>query len=352
MRDDRHLHPRPRPAAARRRRPGRLHDRRRLWRGDELDLQQPPAGARGAGRRRAASRSSARGRATTTCLALDTSPTGSIRRVPTSRASAHDRPPGIRSAVAVAAAAVARRAGVGAAVAGAVAGAVRRRVFAVAGAVRSARLGAGHVHAGVLAGFAAPSSARVLGSAAGSSGRTRSPRGAASSSASGLAHRPLAALADQPSTPLDAAAASAVGGAPRRMAAAVRGLRVGWPAAGLARRDPWGLRAVLAILLLVGAIDAGADWRERLVRALTPGWEGGAGRRSRPASTSGSPRPTTPGCRRNSCAPTPRARCACRPAARCWRRSMAAAACRVSRSTPTRAISRRSTRTISAPRRC
>ena len=93
---------------------------------------------------------------------------------------------------------------------------------------------------------------------------------------SGLAHRPLAALADQPSVPLDDAAAGLWEAHLRRMEEAVRRLRVGWPAAGLARRDPWGLRAVLAILLLVGAIDAGADWRDRIVRALSPGWEGGS----------------------------------------------------------------------------
>jgi uncharacterized protein (TIGR02302 family) len=62
----------------------------------------------------------------------------------------------------------------------------------------------------------------------------------------------------------------------RRVAARVRGLRVGWPAAGLARRDPWGLRAILAVLLVVAAIDAGADWQARIVRALTPSWGSGA----------------------------------------------------------------------------
>jgi uncharacterized protein (TIGR02302 family) len=92
---------------------------------------------------------------------------------------------------------------------------------------------------------------------------------------SGFAHRPLAALADRPSIPLDAASTTLWEAHRRRMAQAVRRLRVGWPAAGLARHDPWGLRAILAILLVVGAIDAGADWRERLVRAFTPGWDGG-----------------------------------------------------------------------------
>jgi uncharacterized protein (TIGR02302 family) len=93
---------------------------------------------------------------------------------------------------------------------------------------------------------------------------------------SGFAHRPLAALADQPSVPLDDAAASLWEAHRQRMEAAVRRLRIGWPVAGLARRDPWGLRAVLTILLLIGAIDAGGDWRERIARALNPGLEGGS----------------------------------------------------------------------------
>jgi uncharacterized protein (TIGR02302 family) len=92
---------------------------------------------------------------------------------------------------------------------------------------------------------------------------------------SGLLHRPLAALVDQPSAPLDEAEATLWEAHRRRMAAMVRRLRIGWPVAGLARRDPWGLRAVLGILLVVGVIDAGSDWRDRLTRALVPDWEGG-----------------------------------------------------------------------------
>lgn len=76
---------------------------------------------------------------------------------------------------------------------------------------------------------------------------------------SGLDHRPLAALADRPSEPLDSGAAGLWEAHRRRVAAMVRGLRVGWPVAGLARHDPWGLRAILAILLVVAAIDAGTD---------------------------------------------------------------------------------------------
>ena len=60
------------------------------------------------------------------------------------------------------------------------------------------------------------------------------------------------------------------------MEAATRRLRVGFPAAGFAGRDLWGLRVVLVILLLLGTIDAGTDWRDRLARAITPALPGGS----------------------------------------------------------------------------
>jgi uncharacterized protein (TIGR02302 family) len=93
--------------------------------------------------------------------------------------------------------------------------------------------------------------------------------------ASGLAHRPLEALADRPAMPLDPQAAQLWEAHRRHMQALARRLRIGMPVAGLAVRDPWGLRAVLAMLLLIGAIDAGGDWRDRLARAVTPSLEGG-----------------------------------------------------------------------------
>jgi uncharacterized protein (TIGR02302 family) len=88
--------------------------------------------------------------------------------------------------------------------------------------------------------------------------------------ASGLQHRPLQALADRPSGPLDTAATGLWEAHRRRMEAAAHRLRIGLPHAGFAARDPWGFRSVLAILLLLGAIDAGDDWRDRLLRSLRP----------------------------------------------------------------------------------
>lgn len=132
---------------------------------------------------------------------------------------------------------------------------------------------AGWAHAAVLGGFALALAAafahgwRQIGAAAFPdrvAARRRIER------SSGLSHRPLAALADRPSAPLDPGAAQLWAAHQQRMAASARRLLVGWPAAGLARHDPWGLRSLLAILLVLGAIDAGGDWRERVAHALVP----------------------------------------------------------------------------------
>ena len=95
--------------------------------------------------------------------------------------------------------------------------------------------------------------------------------------ASGLEHRPLQTLADRPSGMPDAGSAALWEAHRRRMAAAARRLRIGLPHAGFAARDPVGLRAALAILLLLAVIDAGSDWRDRLVRSLRPEIAGRSG---------------------------------------------------------------------------
>jgi uncharacterized protein (TIGR02302 family) len=92
--------------------------------------------------------------------------------------------------------------------------------------------------------------------------------------ASGLAHRPLQALADRPSSMLDPQAAQLWQAHQRRMEAATRRLRIGLPAAGFAGNDPLGLRAALTMLLLIAAVDAGSDWPDRLLRAVMPSLPG------------------------------------------------------------------------------
>src|SRR5690606_6474356 len=47
-------------------------------------------------------------------------------------------------------------------------------------------------------------------------------------------------------------------------------LRLTPPRAGLARRDPHGLRAALVLLLVVAGVSAGSDWPGRLGDALRP----------------------------------------------------------------------------------
>lgn len=89
--------------------------------------------------------------------------------------------------------------------------------------------------------------------------------------ASGWSHRPLTAVNDQLKVGADDPATAALWQAHRqRMAAQMRRVQIGWPAAGLVRRDPFALRAALALLLVIAAIDAGQDWPQRLWRAVTP----------------------------------------------------------------------------------
>ena len=142
--------------------------------------------------------------------------------------------------------------------------------------------------------------------------------------ASGLAHRPLEALADRPSGPLDGPAAALWAAHQRRMAEAVRRLRVGWPAAGLARRDPYGTRSVLAILLVLAAIDAGADWHDRVARALVPAVDGGSAAIAARFDLWLTPPEYTGLAPQRSCGPATAARCRLRPGAFCWPRCMAA----------------------------
>ena len=86
---------------------------------------------------------------------------------------------------------------------------------------------------------------------------------------SGLAHRPLAVLADRPAgnDPM----AQALWQAHRDRAAAQLGqLRVARPSPGLAARDPRALRAAVVVALVAGLGMAGREAPERLLAALVP----------------------------------------------------------------------------------
>ncbi len=93
--------------------------------------------------------------------------------------------------------------------------------------------------------------------------------------ASGLAHRPLATLADRP-TGEDPATLAVWRAHQARAAAQIRTLRVGAPRPGLARRDPRAFRAALGLGLIATLVMAGAEAPERLRRALVPSLAGTA----------------------------------------------------------------------------
>ena len=88
--------------------------------------------------------------------------------------------------------------------------------------------------------------------------------------ATGLAHRPLETIGDSLRETRDAATVTLWDAHRRRAWTLVRRLRAGLPRAGLAARDPHGLRVAIALLVVVGFAVAGADWQVRLAQAFTP----------------------------------------------------------------------------------
>lgn len=85
----------------------------------------------------------------------------------------------------------------------------------------------------------------------------------------GLAHRPLATLADRPAAPTpEQEALWRVHLA--RLAATIPRLVVRRPRPGLAARDTWALRGALVVFLVAAVAVAGPDSGARLLRAVTP----------------------------------------------------------------------------------
>ena len=88
---------------------------------------------------------------------------------------------------------------------------------------------------------------------------------------SGLHHRPLTTIADELATGRTDEKSAALWELHRRRALAqLRNLRVGWPRAGLAARDPYALRAALALLLVITFAGAGGEVGDRLAAAFHP----------------------------------------------------------------------------------
>ncbi len=87
----------------------------------------------------------------------------------------------------------------------------------------------------------------------------------------GVGHRPLTAVMDRVAGSVSGDRAAALWRAHRaRMAAAAAKLRVTWPIAGLAARDPWAIRALVGLLVFVGLAFAGERAGPRLAAAFNP----------------------------------------------------------------------------------
>ena len=86
-----------------------------------------------------------------------------------------------------------------------------------------------------------------------------------------LRHRPLESLADDlVSDPADPASAVLWHAHRQRVMRAIRSLGVGWPRPMLAKADPFALRGLLAVSLVVGLVVANGNYGDRIVRALIP----------------------------------------------------------------------------------
>ncbi len=88
----------------------------------------------------------------------------------------------------------------------------------------------------------------------------------------GLLHRPLSMLRDHLASGDDDPAARPLWRLHQlRTIEKIRGLRIGFPAPGLSRRDPLALRGALLVILVIAMTIAWGDGVNRIARALAPG---------------------------------------------------------------------------------
>ena len=86
-----------------------------------------------------------------------------------------------------------------------------------------------------------------------------------------LEHRPLTSLEDRPAGFIDQPGADAWWRMHQnRIRNGLRNLRTGWPRFGFAPNDPWALRTILLLLMVIGFMHAGRDAGSRLWHALRP----------------------------------------------------------------------------------
>jgi len=127
------------------------------------------------------------------------------------------------------------------------------------------------LHSLVLTGFAVALGFMIRGAAAGFQAVDEKIARHRLEQDSGLEHRPLTALHDRLATgEADPDAQSLWRAHLGRMAATTTRLRLDLPSPGLAKCDPYGLRVVVVLFLVIAAAASGADAVARLERALVP----------------------------------------------------------------------------------
>ena len=88
---------------------------------------------------------------------------------------------------------------------------------------------------------------------------------------SGFTHRPITHLTDaQASNLIDADSVSLWKSYRRRLIASIGVPFLGFPRGTVAAKDPWGLRAVVLLVLVISVFVAGDSWQKRLVQAVHP----------------------------------------------------------------------------------
>jgi uncharacterized protein (TIGR02302 family) len=88
---------------------------------------------------------------------------------------------------------------------------------------------------------------------------------------SGFTHRPITHLTDaQASNLIDADSVSLWKSYRRRLIASIGIPFLGLPRGTVAAKDPWGLRALVLLVLVISIFAAGDNWQKRLIQAMHP----------------------------------------------------------------------------------
>lgn len=96
----------------------------------------------------------------------------------------------------------------------------------------------------------------------------------------GLAHRPLRSWGDRPIASSSQLERDLWRAHRQRLVRQIGRLSPAWPRSFLSYKDPWTLRALLLMLIILGFVGVGPDWKARLMAGLSPEFAIGSTTRS------------------------------------------------------------------------